>query len=126
MKFSRIAALVVCLAAVPLVAQVAHLARKNGLGPRQLSNLDANTVAFLRPGIALKVQSAGVASDGTITVRFNLTDPKGLALDRNGVQTPGPISFQFIAAYIPNGSKQYVAYTTSVAKATLNNNPAQN
>jgi OmcA/MtrC family decaheme c-type cytochrome len=87
--------------------------------------MDANAMAFIRPGIALKVVSAAVASDGTITVRFTITDPKGLALDRNGVQSPGPVSFQYIAAYIPNGSKQYVAYTTSLAKATLNTNPSQ-
>ena len=32
----------------------------------------------------------------------------------------------FIAAYIPAGQSQYVSYTTSVAKATLNlNNPSQ-
>jgi OmcA/MtrC family decaheme c-type cytochrome len=127
MKFSRFAALLVCLAAVPLVAQVAaDVAPKNGYGPRQKAYyMDANAVAFIRPGIALKVVSAGVASDGTITVRFNITDPKGLPLDRNGVQSPGAVSFQFIAAYIPNGSKQYVAYTTSLAKATLNTNPSQ-
>ena len=38
---------------------------------------------FIRPGVALKVFSAGVALDGTITVRLNLTDPKGLPLDRS-------------------------------------------
>jgi OmcA/MtrC family decaheme c-type cytochrome len=127
MKLSRFAAALLCLAAVPLVAQhAADVARRNANGPRQkASSLDANAMAFIRPGIAMKVVSAAVASDGTITVRFNITDPKGLPLDRNGVQSPGAVSFQFIAAYIPNGSKQYVAYTTSLAKATLNSNPSQ-
>jgi OmcA/MtrC family decaheme c-type cytochrome len=121
MKFSRFAGALVCLAAIPLVAQV-----KEGYTPQQKAYyMDANTVNYIRPGIVVKVVSAAVASDGTITARVTITDPKGIPLDRNGVSTPGPVSWQFIAAYIPGGSKQYVAYTTSLAKATLNNNPSQ-
>ena len=127
MKFSRLAAAAVCLAAVPLVAQVAaDVARKNVYTPGQKAYyMDANTVDFVRPGIVAKIVSAAVAADGTITVRVTIADPKGMPLDRNGVNTPGPVSWQFIAAYIPNGSTQYVAYTTSLAKATLNTNPSQ-
>jgi OmcA/MtrC family decaheme c-type cytochrome len=125
MKFNRIAALVVCLAAVPLVAQVASdVAHKNGSRPR-LQALDANTVNYIRPGIVVKVASAAIAADGTITARVNITDPKGIPLDRAGVATPGAVTWQFIAAYIPGGAKEYVAYTTVVTKATLNTNPSQ-
>lgn len=127
MKFRRFAAAAVCLAAIPLVAQVGkEVARKSGYTSQQKAYyMDANTVNYIRPGIVAKVMSAAVAADGTITARVTITDPKGVPLDRNGVATPGPVSWQFIAAYIPNGSKQYVAYTTSLAKATLNNNPSQ-
>jgi hypothetical protein len=73
----------------------------------------------------VKIVSAGIAKDGTITARVKVTDPKDVPLDMNGVNTPGPITLRFIAAYIPAGQREYTAYTTAVAKATLNNNPSQ-
>jgi OmcA/MtrC family decaheme c-type cytochrome len=72
----------------------------------------ASTVNFVRPGLAISIVSANIAKDGTISVDYKLADPKGLALDSAGVQTPGAISVSFIAAYIPKGQTQFVAYTT--------------
>ncbi len=83
------------------------------------------TIPFVRPGIIVKIVSAGIASDGTISARATITDPAGLPLDMAGVSTPGAVSMSFIAAYIPAGQSQYVSYTTTTLKATLNNNPAQ-
>src|SRR4029078_12275534 len=40
-------------------------------------------------------------------------------------QTAGTLSVRFVAATIPNGKTQYVAYTTTVLKSSLNSNPAQ-
>ncbi len=76
-------------------------------------------------GVVLKVKSASISSDGAITARFTVTDSQGAGLDVNGVDTPGTLSLRFVAAYIPNGQSQYVAYTTTVDKATSNNNPSQ-
>src|SRR4051794_34289390 len=73
---------------------------------------DPKGVAFVRPGLTIKITSAAIAQDGTITVNYSLTDPKGLPLDRTGVTTPGSISTTFIAAYIPAGQTQYVDYVT--------------
>ncbi len=73
---------------------------------------DANTVNFVRPGLTISIVSARIAADGTISVDYKLSDPKGLPLDSAGVQTPGAISVSFIAAYIPKGQEQYVSYTT--------------
>ncbi len=73
---------------------------------------DPNLVNFIRPGLVIKVIGAAIGSDNLLRVRFKLTDPKGLPLDREGVTSPGPISVSFIAAYIPEGQTQYVAYTT--------------
>jgi OmcA/MtrC family decaheme c-type cytochrome len=89
--------------------------------------LDQNLVNFIRPGVKVKIVSAAIAKDGTITARVNITDPKGLPLDRDGITTPGPVSMSLIAAYIPAGQTQYVSYTTTVAKPTIpgNTNPAQ-
>ena len=111
----------------PLVAQVASdLNRRSGYTPHDRAYyLDPTLVNYIRPGIIVKIKSAAIASDGTITARVAITDPKGIPLDKDGIATPGPVSLRFIAAYIPAGKKQYTAYTTTLAKATLNSNPAQ-
>ncbi len=75
-------------------------------------------INFVRPGLVFKIQSASIASDGTITAHVLVQDPQGLPLDRLGVDTPGAITMSFIAATIPNGQTQYTAYTTRVSKAT--------
>jgi OmcA/MtrC family decaheme c-type cytochrome len=69
-------------------------------------------VAFVRPGLTVTVNSAEIAADGTISTVFTLADPAGAPLDRQGVTTPGAVSLSFVAARIPNGQTQYVAYTT--------------
>jgi len=80
---------------------------------------DANTVNFVRPGLVFKVVSAGIATDGTITVDYKMTDPKGLPLDANGITTPGAVSASFVAAYIPKGQTQFFAYTTRVQTSPI-------
>jgi OmcA/MtrC family decaheme c-type cytochrome len=89
------------------------------------AKLNGTTNALGRTGVVVKIQSAAIAKDGTITVRATIVDADGHPLDRLGVTTPGPVSMSFIAAYIPAGQTQYVSYTTTVAKATINNNPPQ-
>src|SRR5579872_3558500 len=87
--------------------------------------LNGSTNSLGKTGVVVKIQSAAIAKDGTITVRATIVDSDGIPLDRLGVATNGPVSMSFIAAYIPAGQSQYVSYTTSVAKPTLNNNPPQ-
>ena len=70
------------------------------------------TVQFVRPGLAIKVNSAQIAGDGTISVVYSLTDPAGLPLDSTGVTTPGTINLSFVAAVLPNDQGQYTSYTT--------------
>jgi OmcA/MtrC family decaheme c-type cytochrome len=113
--------------AISLVAQVGSAPRKpsNGDRHRRAAYLDPKAVEFIRPGVQVKIVSAAIASDGTITARVNLKDGDGNPLDRLGVNTPGPVSMSFIAAYIPAGQTQYVSYTTSVSAATITNNPSQ-
>ncbi|MCX6637249.1 MAG: hypothetical protein NT090_19510, partial [Acidobacteria bacterium] len=74
-----------------------------------LSPAQAN---FIRPGLVIKITKAEIAADGTIKAWYKLTDPKGVPLDRDGIYSPGTISASFIAAYIPKGDWQYIAYTT--------------
>jgi len=76
---------------------------------------DPDLVAFVQPGLTITINSAAIAANGTITVTYTLTDPSGVPLDAAGATTPGPIGMTFIAAYIPQGQEQYVAYTTAPA-----------
>jgi OmcA/MtrC family decaheme c-type cytochrome len=87
--------------------------------------LNGTTSSLGKTGVVAKIQSAAIAKDGTITARATIVDSDGFPLDRLGITTKGPVSLSFIAAYIPAGQTQYVAYTTSVAAATLNSNPSQ-
>jgi OmcA/MtrC family decaheme c-type cytochrome len=80
---------------------------------------DAATVDFVRPGLTIKIVSAKVASDGTISVDYQLMDPKGLPLDQSGVQTPGAVSVSFLAAYIPQGQEQFWSYVSRSSTATV-------
>ena len=90
------------------------------------AKLNGTTNSLGKTGVTPKIQSAVIAKDGTITVRATIVDSTGLPLDRLGVVTQGPVSMSFIAAYIPAGQSQYVSYTTTVLKPTLNlNMPAQ-
>ena len=118
--------------ALSLAAQVSngivrakHTNQPKGDLHKRAAFLDPSYVNYIRPGVAVKIVSAAVAQDGTITARVNLTDPKGVPLDRLGISTPGPVSMSFIAAYIPAGKTQYVSYTTSVSNPTISNNPPQ-
>ena len=58
------------------------------------------------------IQNVIIGADNRIRVTYLITDNKGLPLDRLGVVTPGSVSTSFVAAYIPQGQSQYVAYTT--------------
>jgi hypothetical protein len=98
--FFAVPTLLLAGVAVPLIGQVDTPLKK----PR-LSTLDPNIVNYIRPGVKVKIVSAAIAQDGTITARVNLTDPKGVPLDKDGINSPGAISMSFICAYIPNGQR---------------------
>jgi OmcA/MtrC family decaheme c-type cytochrome len=80
---------------------------------------DAQTVEFVAPGLTITINSAAIASNGTITTTYTLTDPNGLPLDTTGVTTPGTISLSFVAAVLPKGQEDYTAYTTRAATGTV-------
>ena len=71
---------------------------------------DSSTVNFVRPGLAIKIVSAQIAADGTLSVDYKLTDQDGNGLDRLGVTSPGAVSTSFLVAYIPKGQEQFTSY----------------
>jgi OmcA/MtrC family decaheme c-type cytochrome len=119
-----ITALIRSRLAIVLVALAFTLLLISAPGPKFTPNdkafyADEKTVNFVRPGLVVDIQSATIAQDGTIRTRVKVTDPRGLPLDRLGVQTPGNVSLSFIAAFIPRGQKQYIAYTTRTQVSTI-------
>jgi OmcA/MtrC family decaheme c-type cytochrome len=106
---SRVARLLLVLA----IAITLTGAKKSPYGPHDKAAYASQAVIdFLRPGLVITVNSATMASDGTITAVYTLADPAGLTLDAAGVNTPGPITLSYISAYIPNSAEQYVTYNT--------------
>src|SRR5262249_44042454 len=81
-------------------------------------------INFVRPGLVFKISDAQIAQDGTITAHVLVTDPQGLPLDKDGVNTPGTVSLSFIAARIPSSDKQYLAYTTRTQTSPITNETA--
>ncbi len=80
---------------------------------------DEAMVNFVRPGLVFKIVSHEIMSDGMVKVRFKITDPKGVPLEREGINTPGVISTSFILAKIPNNNKFYQSYTYRTKTSTF-------
>src|SRR5450759_621921 len=86
---------------------------------------DAATIGFVRPGLVIKITSATVASsDGTMTVRVSITDPKGLALDKDGITTPGAVSVSCVMAVLPPNDTEFTSYTTRTQVSSINGHSA--
>ena len=117
----KVKPLILLLLAVLTAAVGLKSAGKNPFTKRDKAYYaDPQLVAFVNPGLVITINSAKIATDGTISVTYTLTDPTGLPLDASGATTPGAISLAYEAAYIPKGQEQYVAYTTaSVSGAAL-------
>jgi OmcA/MtrC family decaheme c-type cytochrome len=106
------------LAVLLLVAGAAALVggSKRPYSPREKAfYADPALVAFVRPGMVITINAASISAAGVISVTYTVSDPLGLPLDASGVTTPGVISLAYVAAYIPKGQEQYVAYTTGQA-----------
>jgi OmcA/MtrC family decaheme c-type cytochrome len=72
--------------------------------------LDEATAQFIRPGLVFTVTGTTIESDGTVKVRYKITDPKGAPLDRTGVNTPGTIANTFIIAALSKTTGAYEDY----------------
>jgi len=108
------------LVALLLIGSVAILRaqKKSPFTPHERAYYaDPSVVEYVSPGLTISIVSAKIATDGTISVDYKLTDPNGAALDQSGIVTPGPISLSFLAAYIPNGQQQYTSYIVRTATA---------
>lgn len=73
--------------------------------------LESKDLAFIRPGLKIDIQKAEIAGE-TAKVTFRIADDKAQPLDRDGINTPGPVTLNFVLARIKQGDRQYTAYTT--------------
>ena len=125
----KLLALVSVGSTLALVAFLNTAAAAGGPAKRKVDfaapRLSGPTSSLGHTGVVVKIKSASIANDGTITARATIVDADGNPLDRLGVTTPGPVSLSFICARIPAGQTQYVSYTTTVLNATINSNPSQ-
>ena len=116
---------IVLATAIALSLAAAPVALKELYSPSEKAfYAEDATVQFVRPGLVIKITSAQIAADGTITATISITDPQGLPLDRTGIFTPGAVSLSLVAATIPKGETEYVAYTTRTQRSTITGNSA--
>jgi OmcA/MtrC family decaheme c-type cytochrome len=69
-------------------------------------------IAYIRPGLKIKVNSVTIGSDRKPVVDLTLTDNFDQPLDRLGKVTPGAISISCIMAWYNPATRQYTSYTT--------------
>jgi len=81
--------------------------------PQQIeAYLSDDAIAYIRPGLKIKVSSVKIGSDRKAVVDYFLTDSLDQPLDRLGKVTPGAISVSFILSWLDPATRQYTAYTT--------------
>src|SRR5947209_2699578 len=74
--------------------------------------LTASDVAFIRPGLKIKVNSITIGTDRKPVIDVSLTDDLDQPLDRLGKTTPGPISLSFVLSWYDPATRQYTSYGT--------------
>ena len=74
--------------------------------------LTATDIAFVRPGLKIKVNSITIGTDRKPVIDVSLTDDLDQPLDRLGKTTPGPISLSFVLAWYDPATRQYTSYGT--------------
>ncbi len=88
--------------------------------------LNDDGIAYVRPGLKIKINSITIPSDRRPLVDFTLTDDFDNPIDRLGKTTPGAISLSFILSWYNPQTRQYTAYTyrsvTSPKESPLPNN----
>ena len=74
--------------------------------------LSDDGIAYIRPGLKLKLNSVTIGSDRKPVVDLSITDNFDQPVDRLGKTTPGAISISCIIGWYNPATRQYTAYTT--------------
>lgn len=106
------------IAFIALFALVAISLLTAGSVPNRSTRKDAGSykspaaLVFARPGLGLKVISAGIDSSGTMTATIGVVDGKGNPIDPTGTNTLGAVPIACTMAAIPKGTNDFVSYTS--------------
>ncbi|PYQ31775.1 MAG: hypothetical protein DMF56_01320 [Acidobacteria bacterium] len=84
------------------------------------SYLSENDLAYIRPGLKIKVNSVTIGTDRKPVVDVTFTDDFDQPIDRLGKTTPGPISMSFVLAFWDPAVRHYTSYTTRTATGAAN------
>jgi len=74
--------------------------------------LSVEQFSWVRPGLVVEVESIEIPADRYPVAVVSFTDDLGQPLDREGVVTPGPVTFSFVLSWYDASLRDYVAYTT--------------
>ena len=86
-------------------------------GPHELEAYMSNDgIAYIRPGLKIKVNSVTVSS-GKFIVDLNLTDNFDQPIDRLGKTTPGAVSISYIMAGYDATTRHYTSFATRTVAA---------
>lgn len=73
--------------------------------------LSTEEIYFIRPGLDVTILEVTIPADRQLEVTYSLQDPAGLALDIDGIVTPGPVDMRYMLTHIPQGEEQKVKDT---------------
>jgi hypothetical protein len=81
------------------------------------------------PGLVLNIVDTSIDAQGTVKVRFRITDGGGIPLDRDGLYTEGAVVTRFVLAWLDQTSDgkplQYTSYTTQPQTSPINGMTAE-
>mgnify|MGYP006174338733 CR=1 FL=1 len=118
--------------ALTMLAPVAEAGRQRAAAPGKAATAPAeprfrttqvefylteDSIAYVRPGLNVKVESITIPEDRRPVVEVTFTDDMNQPLDRLGQVTPGAISASFILAVYDPATRLYTPYTTRVQNA---------
>ena len=78
-------------------------------------------IAYIRPGLKIKVNSVTVTSDKKFVVDLNITDNFDNPIDRLGKTTPGAVSLSYIMAGYDATTRHYTSFATRTQTGAVGN-----
>lgn len=77
-------------------------------------------IAYIRPGLVIKVNSVTIGADRRPVVDLTFTDKFNQPLDRLGQATPGALTLSFLSAWYDPATRHYTSYITRAVKTPAN------
>ncbi len=88
-------------------------------------HLDPQALSLIRPGLEASIEEIEVGDDGSVAVVLSVSDDFGQPLDRNGIQTAGRVSANFLLGVVPQGESHYRSYITRIQTSPITGDTAE-